>query len=107
MNDKNSVDEVVAAFKAHLEGMADFEQAQFHVKKHSGTFGHMDVVKITPFLFSDNEPNVTASNNILQLFKYGTLQAQATNRDTSISFSVTIDKNGRAKSMNVQDFKKL
>ena len=92
---------------AQLDGLSDFGQLQLHIKKHVGAYSNTDVVKVQSIKYSDIEPNVSAASDILKLFKGTCEVARQTNRPTSLGFTITIDKNGNAEQMQVQDFKKL
>jgi hypothetical protein len=101
-NNLSDIDEVMTTIRSQLSALPDFAQVQLHVKKHVGSFGKTDVVKTTTFMFSDNEPNVTAATQVFQLMK-NLAEAQI---DGSLSFTVQFKK-GRAQQMQVQDFVKI
>lgn len=104
MSDKSKILEMVAS---QLDGLSDFGQLQLHIKKHVGAFSNTDVVKVQSIKYSNLEPNVTAAGDMLKLFKGTCAVAQQTGRPTSLGFTITIDKDGNAEQMLVQDFKKL
>lgn len=102
MNDKNTIQDVLKMVEQQLSEMPDFSQMQLHIKKHTGSFGHADVMKQTSRRYSDDEPNVSCTSDVLTLIK----QIADAKLTGSLSFNITF-KRGRADFLAVQDFKKL
>jgi hypothetical protein len=98
--------DILNIISAQLDTMSDFSQLQIFVKKHLGQYSNVDVMNNTTQKFTDNEPNVTAATQIYKMIKLASLSAQQTSRPTSLGFNLSIDKNGNANQMQVQDFKK-
>lgn len=98
MNDS----ELLRLIATQLATVPDFGQVQFHIKKHIGSFSNTDVVKLTSYRYTKDEPNVSVTTDMLRLVKQIT-DAQLTG---SLGFSVQF-KHGKAEQMQVQDFKKL
>lgn len=99
--------EVLQAISEQLDRMQDFGQLQVSVKKHRGNYSSLDIMHVTSQKFSDNEPNVTAAEQMMTLFRGATLSAKQMGKKTSLGFSMTIDELGHADVMQVSDFKKL
>lgn len=99
MNESEDILELIAL---QLNQMPDYGQLQIHLKRHAGKYSNTDLVKMTPHRYTDNEPNVTCTTDILGLIK----QIADAGVDGSLGFSITFKK-GRADLMQVSDFKKL
>lgn len=98
----SETDELIEQIRVQLNSIPDFGQMQIHVKRHLGKFSNTDIVKMTSYRYTDNDPNVTLTTNIYGLIK----QIADAGLTGTVGFSVTF-KRGRADLMQVQDFKKL
>lgn len=95
-------EELLKQIALQLNAMPEFGQMQIHVKRHLGTFSNTDIVKMTSYRYTDNDPNVTCTSDIFKLIKQIADARVTGTLGLSVSF-----KNGRADLMQVQDFKKI
>ena len=94
--------DILQMIETQLSQMPDFGQLQIHLKRHAGKFSNTDLVKMTPYRYTDTDPNVSCTSDILTLIK----QIADAKLNGSLSFSITF-KSGDADLMQVQDFKRL
>jgi len=98
----NEAQDLLKQIESQLATVPDFGQLQIHIKKHTGKFLNTDYVKMTSYKYSDIEPNVTCTADIVRLIK----SVAEAKLDGSLNFSVDF-KHGSANVMRVQNFNKL
>lgn len=102
MSDKS---DLLKQIDQQLDGVQDFGQIQIYVKKHSGAYSNVDVVKMSNYRYTAQEKEIANGDcaaDIYSLMK-GLQEAEATG---TLGFSIQLKK-GKADLMQVQDFKKL
>lgn len=100
----NSDRDLLTQIASQIASLPDYGQLQIHIKKHADlgkAFSNADYVKVTTFRYTDNEPNVSCTTDMLRLIK----QITDANLTGSLGFNITFRK-GRADLMQVQDFQK-
>ena len=84
-----------------LDNLPDFGSIQIFIKSHYGA-GKADIVKMTTTKYTDNEPNVSLTADIIRMIKL----IDATGSSGTLGFSVNFEA-GSAKTLQLQDFHKM